>query len=60
MLQDVLAQIPNPFMVEHVEKQPEEKVKQERNFRDCYPLEVRIETILIVDFVFRNQKQISL
>ena len=54
-----MAQIPNPFMVEHVEKQPEEEVKQERNVRDCYPLEVRIEIILIVDFVFRNQKQTS-
>ena len=54
-----MAQIPNPFMVEHVEKQPEEEVKQKRNVRDCYPLEVRIEIILIVDFVFRNQKQTS-
>ena len=45
-----MAQIPNPFMVEHVEKQPEEVAEQERSMEQRSPLEVRSEIILILNF----------
>ena len=47
MLQDLLAQIPDPLMVEHVEKQPEEVA--ERSNEDYRELEVRSEIILIMN-----------
>ena len=52
VFQGLLAQIPNPVMVEHVEKQPEEEHEPERNVRDHLLLEVRSEIILITKFSF--------
>ena len=45
-----MAQIPDPFMVEHVEKQPEEVAEQERSVEQRSPLEVRSEIIMVMNF----------
>ena len=49
MLQELLAQIPDPLMVEHVEKQPEEVAVQERSNEEYRELEVRSEIILFMN-----------